>query len=503
MQKNGIIFDRQPIRDLSFWFDFQIKNFFNLSIFHAHNLIIWILILIFFYQILETISVNKKLNYILVCLYAYHPCLTVAVSWLSARKHLLSELYILAATYFFLKSRKDLNYKKISLIVFLYLLSCLSSPINIAWPVWLITYYIFIEKQKNRKILILTSALLGITLFIYILNTNYYNTIYLSQTQGITKYITNLDENLIALRINSIGASFFQSICPIWPTPAGYYPGSFKNIIGISLLVIFCFMIHKYTQKSKNKELWTWFLFSILPILVMNIKVTNLMGMDTYLLIPTLGIYVIISKILQENKWIYILSGCIFIFYIYNSHQVSYAFESEEKIWLLAQKNEETPHVIKSLAGIYLEKKDFAKSFELSIRLLAWNPNLQNTDILIAYSINEYNILSDNDKINYLNKALEKIPNGIYLNYLISKLYARENKWGLAFEHMMRINPKDFHSFNPKTSAVTGEFVYFCQKVEGVKSIRCQKIKEKIKEANLNLWNEEQYKKEILSDDEY
>jgi hypothetical protein len=92
---------------------------------------------------------------------------------------------------------------------------------------------------------------------------------------------------------------------------------------------------------------------------------------------------------------------------------------------------------------------------------------------------------------------LEKLPNGVFLNYYVSQNHAARSNWNLSFQHMMRIGPNDFRNFNDKIGSVCASFVYYCKKVEGKSSKRCLGIKEKIMTANKNTWNESQYEKKL------
>lgn len=514
--KQNKILDRQPIRDFSFWVDYQIQKLTSFSIHHLTSLLIWsgIAVLLFYIFLLENISHAHAA--IFVTLYTFHPSLTIAVSWVSARKHLLSTLFILGSTYLFIKyfksSKKNLqflitpSYTSIFLIAFFYLLSCLSQPINIAWPFWALLYCLYNQwpvqnKVLKNKIIFLFILLLLILIATALVNFHYYNDLYAERTSGISKFMSS-DDNQISYKFLAIGASFFQTILPIWPTPSSYYPGSFKTIIGLMLFVIFLLIIFRNKDKPKRHELFLWLFFAALPLIVINAKMTNILGSDTYLLIPAVGIYMIFVRLFPINFYTKITSLAFIVFFIFNSNLVSHSFSSSKELWLMAQDNEESPIVIKNLAHAYLEEKDYKKSFELAVRVMDWNPSLPGFDIIYSSSLYNLPDMPDEQKIIWLDKALKIRPTSPYIKYYLSNIYFRQMNWNKADFYMRDISPEEYSLFGQHLSSVAADFFHRCQKASTIPLGQCSSLLEKIKSTNNATWNQELYSKhtkEILN----
>jgi hypothetical protein len=443
--------------------------------------------------------------------YAFHPCLTNALCWISARKHLLSTFYILAASVWFIsfcKTKQTKNililFFSITCICFLYLLACFSQPINIAWPIWCACYY-YIHIQHDSKeplqkyFLLLMSLLFTILFLTYFINNQYYSSTYINQTIGQPKYIDN-QNNLFSYKILAIGASFFQLILPLWPTPSSYYPGSYKNLIGLVLFIISLFAIYKISNIDFKKHILTWVLFALLPLMVMNFKLTNIFGSDTYLLIPVLGCYTIFALIFSQIKlpqlnylWIklfYVSMGTMLIFYFYNSNQVSKSWETEKSLWTLAQQNEETPVVLKNLANYYLSQKNYEASFELAEKMWNWNPALRDADHLYAMAVYFHPKFTIENKIILLNKALIQTPRSAWLKYFIASLYASKQQWLQSYELMQTIQPIEFIIFSNEISVITADYIFFCKNSKIQLLDKCAKIQSELSNLHSNVWNE-------------
>ncbi|MBF0359964.1 MAG: hypothetical protein HQK49_03090 [Oligoflexia bacterium] len=536
--KNREIFDIQPIRDLSYYVDFQIKKHLNLSVHHFNNLIIWMLILYMLFTLLTTHvdmssnSINntsKLIMYLLVLLYAFHPCFTNALLWVTARKHLLSTIFILLATYFLIVSTINKNEredgpdnKHLFLIVLFYFLSCFSQPINILWPIWGLVFIFYKHNYTYRLLLhkrwIITFSFLAITLFsCAILNIFYYTKIYIHQT-AISKYISTADDQ-ISYKILSFGRYFWQVLVPFWSTPTSYYPGSILNIFGIILTVIVFWGIYK----TKNRLLIIWCLFSILPILVVTINLTNIFGSDTYILNTGIGMYIIagivmkdysdlllIKQIKQINqvkrRCIKYLASLMFIItlliFIYHSLQVSSSWYSNYTLFERATKIELTPFNLKNHIVNLIKNAEFQKSVILAQRLIEWDPYGNNVDKVYATAIYKCTDLSIQSKIKLLESKLLIIKNSPWLKYYLACIFASQNTFSKAYYIVDSISENDFNYFQVDVSIVLAEYIFFYKMASKENKAKKDFLElkfqlkdkvERIKKMSKTEWNEQKF----------
>lgn len=136
--------DIQPIRDLSYWVDIKLTPYFYFNVFKVSNLIYWFLCyisLIVFYKIYTeffNISLSLTSLIIVASIILLHPSMSIPVCWISSRKHLLTFLFTLWASVFFLKMIFEDNYKKLySFLSLIFLILAMGShTIYCFWPFW-------------------------------------------------------------------------------------------------------------------------------------------------------------------------------------------------------------------------------------------------------------------------------------------------------------------------------------------------------------------------------
>jgi lipopolysaccharide biosynthesis regulator YciM len=225
---------------------------------------------------------------------------------------------------------------------------------------------------------------------------------------------------------------------------------------------------------------------------------TNIFGSDTYLLIPVAGFYIIMAlSISNVPKYTFYLFGLVFIYFVYGSYEVKKAWRSEKTLWEFAQKNEETPTVLKNLASIYYGEKQYAISFELSKKLWNWNPNLISADTLYAGSIYNSETLSESQKISLLTNALKSYPESSWINYFLASIAAERGEWENAVKQMNQIPVENYKFFADKASTISADYYFFCTKAKSQKPINCDQKIEQIKKVNEMLWRQKDFNQQL------
>lgn len=282
--------DFQPIRDLSLWVDMIIFDFTGFNTFILTNVILWATSCFILLKIIKHyLPQRTDLAFFIVLLFTVYPLFSASVAWAMARKHILSFCFILLATNESLKTRPA-SWK---LITF-YLLSILSQPISLLWPLWYVTHtYLYGGVRGIRK---MTSAVMGVLLVaVGTLNYFYYN---LSPVYHETYSVKAGGFFNLIDRILATGHYFFQLISP-YNLAFQHTPGSLESGIGIFLLLIFVAII--WTKRRDQRALISWSAFSFLPIVIVSTD-ANLLS-DTYLLIPASGFIVLILTQLQSFEF--------------------------------------------------------------------------------------------------------------------------------------------------------------------------------------------------------
>lgn len=316
-------YDVQPIRDLSLFIDWFVFDRFHLNIIIFQSLVFWSGACFVFYRILKHIFVGASSirTFLFSLAFAVYPLFCATISWGVARKHILALFFILLATLSFLKFISDQGSRKdfVCLTIF-YFLSVFSQPITLLWPFWALLYsVVFIQKTFSQKVkpLIPAGIVFGVCAYV--------NYIYYEHSPVFKMYYGSKTSDAFNLpdKILGIGHYFYQSILPYWPS-ADYSLGHWSVMAGILSLVLFLGLA-KFVKLSK-KEILVWSSFYFFPLIVI---LTNAKFMsDNYLLVPSVGLWILIFLILQKTKalesrfYIPVISILIFFWSIY-SHKES------------------------------------------------------------------------------------------------------------------------------------------------------------------------------------
>jgi protein O-mannosyl-transferase len=469
--KTNKILDIQPVRDLSYLLDTYVGRLTGFSTFHLTNVIIWLLICFVFFLMLNLLRLNYYLLIITTSAYALHPCLWNSVAWVSARKHLLSTMFILWASYLVAKqlnNSRRIGFPMGGLVVALFGLACFSQPINVAWPLWLLVYLGWSHDWRLRTIqpswLLVTATAAGVAAINALVNFYYYVYIY-APVGGATKFSGAADENL-AFRILSIGRSVWQALVPYWPTPTAYYPGSVLNILGVGLLVMLLWLL----WRQKRSDLWTWCLFGMLPILVVNVRVTNIFGSDTYILNTVAGWFIILALIINQ----YLQSGSrsrqvhglavvgvgLVVSFAYMSSVVAKSWQSSEKIFARAVAVEPTPSNLKNYIYALNEGGKSDQALPYAHQLIMWDPYRYQVDLIYAKTI-VHTGLSDTQKINYLQEGIKHKPESAWIRYYLAGMHARKSDFAAAAEVLRGLPETAWGDFANDLSIVVAEYVFF------------------------------------------
>ena len=281
--------DFQPVRDLSLGLDLMILKKFGLKTFLWHNLILWFSTILIVGRILKHIfpQITPTHIYVALGLFALHPVFNTTLNWSMARKHLLAFFFICLATESFLRSKRFKT-------GMWYLLSVLSQPISLLWPVWALYYSWIYRKADLKKEWKLWIFLLAIITTAATVNTLYYQS---SPTfQGIydskTAFAFEFSDKILAL-----GHYVFTLT---WPIPAFYYDlGHWSTLAGLIIMGLFLYLC--LGLRLDRKFLGSWVLFGLLPLLIV-LNTPRLLS-DTYLLIPALGLLIIVIALLKKIAW--------------------------------------------------------------------------------------------------------------------------------------------------------------------------------------------------------
>lgn len=271
--------DISPVRDISHFFDFLVLKYIGIDIAIFHNWLLFILGIFLFYKIMLHFFDERKSRFITFII-LFHPLFINVVYIETWRKHLLALDFALIAFFIFLQ-KQELNLKEKGLIAISFLLSLLAVPIHILLPLIFTLYektfrgIKIVQSLKRNWMMFISASLLGI------LNLIYYQTTF--SRLGVGQKFVGGDWGD---RLLSIGRGIIQIVYPMEYT-VFYARGSFENMIGIGVLIILLYISWKLIKRSHFLLGWSCF---FAPLLVINLKTTQMFLLDAYLLLSLLAI---------------------------------------------------------------------------------------------------------------------------------------------------------------------------------------------------------------------
>ncbi len=461
-RNSGTILDLQPVRDFSFLGDLAIQRWTGVSVFHLTNLLIWLLILFVASRIFLNQTKNWRVSLGCIALLAVHPVVTNSVSWISARKHLLSCLFIITATWIvLLESRGKWSWRRTLAVVFLYALSIYSQPITLLWPLWWVVDRWLKSPEQRRTAVAGALACSPIAVSCAVLNTLYYQGQFVRQT-GAEKFVDSQAGGPIALL--ALGRYFANLVIPK-AIATGYYPGSILNLIGLLALVVFVFAAVKWLGW---REASPWLLFFFLPLAMVTVRITNIFVSDTYLLTPIVGFFSLIGlaasrldhRTARRIAVGLCLAGVAALAII--SFRLAQSWRSDASLWAHACQVEPTPNALAKHAFHLTEEGRTAEAIEIALRLGAWSPEHPEYPLFLSKAVYLDRKLSLAQKLGLLESHPAEDP---WFDYHLAWLLEAAGRSGEASRRMQAALRRPA-SFKLELPLVTAEAVYLCERAD-------------------------------------
>ena len=456
----GKIYDVAPIRDITYFFDIWLENSFHVPTFHVSNFVFWLGLLALVYQIARTALGSKNSAALIVLIFCLHPAYVISVAWISARKHLLASIFCALATLAILKidpKEKRTNFQ----ILLAYFLSLFSFPILILWPLWAWAHLYLVRKYQWRE----TAKCLAAPLILMISSAGffywYYSTVFILATSGVSKFLPG--QSGPGLLLLAIGRAFFNLVLPIAITPIDYYPGAFFNLIGLALFPIFIVAALRVCQW---RHLVSWNAFFLMTLVFLHVKATRVFFSDTYILLPSLAIWILafslLSKISKNNLLAIRLLPAVLLFpaagfSAFTSSKLSRLYLSLPDMFAYAFHIEPTPQVKLNHAKNLFEKGEFRKTSEILLPLLE---NGTYAVDLFALAIFYDPGISPQQKLEIL---IRFNFDSATFDYVLANIYAQTGDFSSATK---RLSPhiKSLRLFQDRAGAAAAEFLYFAKK---------------------------------------
>jgi hypothetical protein len=373
---------------------------------------------------------SKKLRGMIWLLFMVQPFFVYSVGWIAARKHLLSFLFTLWATYLVYSSKENQkDDKKSFYALILYLLGAFSHPINVFWPLWVLIW----GRPVTRKRVSLFLSHIFAMLVVISINFYYYQFVF----DGHSKFVLSGLENF-AFPFFAYGRYILNFIIP-FKLAVSYDFYSPLNFVGAIIFIGALFYYFRAYKKSTsfdnflNRFLWpSYFLILLIPVAInrTDFFISNPYLLNSSITFPLLFLFLEKQKLYNEKVVFYALSflGLIFISF---SHMEARLWEASSSLYKRSYEREKSYRNIRMhLVGLFSQKSIDIYKIKEVLDDLVKNTNGQDP-ILVRYysdfSRRLYGLeeISEKAKLKLLDEVKENNPLSFFYS---AKIYADQGE---------------------------------------------------------------------------
>lgn len=394
-------------------------------------------------------------------LFAIHPLLTEAVTWISGGYYVYSAFLVLFSFFFYLLSQKEKKLWWLSII--LYFLALATSEKTISFPLILFFYEVSFGQIKKNWRKILPYFFLSLLWGGYLLGamnerlTALRNDFY----QQIPQSPSSLEKKLITLVMPAIIGITSYLFLLLWPDKLTLYHSEMAFTQGeilIRVMIIFAIIALIIWSYKKEKRVFfclSFFLIALSPTLT-PFRVSWIVA-ERYVYLASAGIFILLGIIIEKltlftNQrtlpWIILLFLVppLMIRTIIRNND----WQNQDTLWLAAAKTSpSSPQNHNNLGDLWARRGDYQKAIEEFQTAIKLNPRYADAYHNLA---NVYWKKGETDlAIKNYQKALEINPRLWQSHQNLAAIYFAQEKFNLSEKHLrlaLKINPD-----NPKLHA--------------------------------------------------
>lgn len=317
-----------------------IHSFFGLNplAYHISSLIFHLINCLLLFRLLQHFGIERKLTFLFVAIFAFHPMQVESIVWASAFSNLVFCSFFFASMVFYIYYFKTKLKKYYLISLFLFIVSCLSKSTAVVLPLFLMACdYFFSERVKlsmllNKVPFFILSLIFGII------------TLYSRESAGHLSDLSisfNLFDRMFLIAY-SILFYPFKFIFPVKLSVFYPYPDLVNSMLPFYFylsLVILGALLFLLWKNRKEKILivgTAFFLFGVAPIIQL-IPVGNQITTDRYVYLPIIGFTLILAhcikrlrlKVRAPFQLVYIIPILLTIL----SYNRSKIWENDRTIW--------------------------------------------------------------------------------------------------------------------------------------------------------------------------
>jgi len=349
----------RPLLTLSFMLDAQLSGK-SPKYYHLTNILLHIGACLLLFVLFMKLKINPDLAFAAALLFAVHPVLSQAVSWIPGRNDSLLAVFVSAAFIFLIQYRETDNSSKLLLHFLFFGLSIFTKENAIVLP-FLCILYVFLsaglesKPGGNLNIKNLLSLLAGYAVVIapwYFLRQVAMSgtTADLSFSGLSSSFIKNLPLYLQAIQ---------KSVVP-FPLSILSVPADTNYIVSVACIGVLAALLIRSRNKKWSTMLFgfAWFSAFLLPTFVVSIQT----GFEHRVYLPLIGLFLAFTQIdfIQDfslNKSKHILSGAgLFVIFSIMAFNHAGSFENNYSFWKTAASNSKHSALARMNFGLALSQ---------------------------------------------------------------------------------------------------------------------------------------------------
>lgn len=435
----------RPILNLIFLLEYNISS--DPVFFHLMNIVYHFIATCLGFYILTLLSFSKKSTFIVCMIFAVHPALIQAVSWIPGRNDSLLTIFILLSFLMLLKIISNLQIRKIHhflLFTVFFNLALYTKETSLLFLIICLSFIYFIKQIKLRElnvILLICIQLFSIIIYIYIRN----------------QIIAFQNDSQIIPEISSTNLIGFITYIQKLVLPKNLSPIPLKDSFDLDL-IIYSFLLLAVIFlfcKIQNYRLFFFGIFWFVIFLYPAYRNTNgfNVNFEHRLYLPFMGLIISLQSIRFPDipKRLYKFLFVLLFFFCYIIHpKYSLIFSDKHVFWEKVIKDNPTFSVgYTNLANIYMKENNFKYAEKNYIHALLCDSTNANANNNYGYFLKK-NGKQDSALI-YFKRAIrnkENFPEALnnLANVLIAKGQLKEAEDYL--NKAVMINPLYFEAIN-------------------------------------------------------
>ncbi|MBQ3835436.1 MAG: glycosyltransferase family 39 protein [Elusimicrobia bacterium] len=365
----------RPVLNLSFLFEKYLYGT-NPFGYHLTNILLHLLCVFFLYLTLA-LRYDKKKTFVLCLLFAVHPVLVQAVSWIPGRNDTLLTLFIILSFYFLIKYLDTLNSQPSALSpkllsfsahILFFILALFTKETAILAPLFYIIFLFFIRFRRFSAVVLLYIIISAGYLFYRSFVLSYQTQTvhpyifvdsFITSFPAVTKYIANI--------LFPIKLTVFSTVV------------SADYILCALVFLIFVLLFLKFREYKYNFKIilfgFLWFLLFLVPTFILPYN----QFYDHRIYLSLAGILLSLSEIIKNynenfSKKAVVVLTIFFVLFSLISFTHCQKFKNRDVFWINALIDCPQSDIANSVvAGILVEKRAYALAEERYMKAISIN----------------------------------------------------------------------------------------------------------------------------------